>query len=62
VNHVRDQIEYNEFCRRGQKAAEKAVMPVWDAETRYGAKVTGRLLATRLPLGMGVRITHHGRW
>jgi transposase len=59
---LRDQIEYNEFCRRGQQQKSSdacAGMP----ETRYGAKSHRPVdQATRLPREEGVRITHHGRW
>jgi hypothetical protein len=60
---LRDQIEYNEFCRRGQKQQKSSDACAGMPETPYGAKVTGRLI--RLPASLeneGVRITHHGRW
>jgi transposase len=57
---LRDQIEYNEFYRRGRKA----VTPVRGCQKRRMVRnVTGRLI--RLPASLeeqGVRITHHGRW
>ena len=35
---LRDQIEYNEFCRRGQKQQKSSDACVGMPETRYGAK------------------------
>ena len=55
---LRNEIDYNEFCRRGQKqqnsGAACAGMPLWCDES------PARLI--RLPASLrGVRITHHGR-
>ena len=35
---LRDQIEYNEFCRRGQKQQKSSDACAGMPETRYGAK------------------------
>jgi hypothetical protein len=35
---LRDQIEYNEFCRRGQKQQKSSDACVGMPETPYGAK------------------------
>ena len=35
---LRDQIEYDEFCRRGQKQQESSDAYAGMPETRYGAK------------------------
>jgi hypothetical protein len=60
---LRDQIEYNEFFRRGQKQ-QKSMMPVRGCQKRRMVRtVTGRLIRlSRLAQQEGVRITHHGRW
>jgi hypothetical protein len=60
---LRDQIEYNEFCRRGQKQQKSSDACAGCQKRRMVRKVTGRLI--RLPASLedeGVRITHHGRW
>ena len=44
-----DQIEYHEFCRRGQKQQKSSTL-CGDARTRYVRKVTGRLI--RLPASL----------
>jgi hypothetical protein len=38
---LRDQIEYNEFCRRGQMQQKSGDACAGMPEARYGAKVTG---------------------
>jgi transposase len=38
---LRDQIEYNEFCRRGQMQQKSGDACAGMPERRYGAKVTG---------------------
>ena len=38
---LRDQIEYNEFCRRGQKQQTSGDACAGMPAARYGAKVTG---------------------
>jgi hypothetical protein len=60
---LRDQIEYHEFCRRGQKQQKSSEACAGMPETPYGAKSHRRLI--RLPASLkarGVRITHQGRW
>jgi hypothetical protein len=60
---LRDQIEYQEFCRRGQKQQKSSEACAGMPETPYGAKSHRRLI--RLPASLkarGVRITHQGRW
>ena len=38
---LRDQIEYNEFCRRGQMQQKSGDACAGMPAVRYGAKVTG---------------------
>jgi transposase len=38
---LRDRIEYNEFCRRGQRQQRSGDARAGMPEQRYGAKVTG---------------------
>jgi len=38
---LRDQIEYNEFCRRGQMQQKSGDAYAGVPAVRYGAKVTG---------------------
>jgi hypothetical protein len=38
---LRDQIEYNEFCRRGQMQQKSGDACAGMPGARYGAKVTG---------------------
>jgi hypothetical protein len=38
---LRDQIEYNEFCRRGQKQQNGGDAYAGMPAARYGAKITG---------------------
>jgi hypothetical protein len=47
---LRDQIEYNEFCRRGQKQQKSRDACAGMPETRLVRRVNGRL--TRLPASL----------
>jgi hypothetical protein len=60
---LRDQIEYNEFCRRGQKQQKRSRACAGMSETPNGAK-SHRPVDQAAPSleEEGVRITHHGRW
>jgi len=61
---LRDEIDYHEFCRRGQKQQKNSDACAGMPETRNGAK-SHRARLIRLPASLqeeGVRITHHGRW
>jgi transposase len=61
---LRDEIDYQEFCRRGQKQQKSSDACAGMPETRNGAK-SHRSIDVRLPASLqeeGVRITHHGRW
>jgi hypothetical protein len=59
---LRDEIDYQEFCRRGQMQ-QKTVRPVAGMPETGNSEVTGRVMrlpASLNPESQGDRIFHHG--
>src|SRR5262249_14365113 len=59
---LRDQITYDEFCRRGARPAARSLLCGSAPREQWSStRVTGTLIGRPASLAEGVRTSHHGR-